>query len=168
MECPRSLQGDTLDRAMHRGSSPGNSILHYEPLTCTNWRRFCNITCSGVNRHANFSKQLFQMQRRQRLPSRTSTSWYTWGHGRAGQIQHQVPTRQFTGHAHTWRSKPTLTPATIVDFSIVTISSLRLWEKWMERELLKVSFHSLQQDTWLQVSLKQCGKSYVSMFSKLS
>lgn len=158
MECPRSLQGDTLDQAMHRGSSPGNSILHYEPLACTNWRRCCNITCSGVNRHAYFSKHLFQMQRRQWLPSRTSTSWYTWGHGRAGQVQHQVSTGQFTGHAHTWRSTPTLTPAAIVDFSIRTISSLRLWIKWMAREWLKESFHSLQQDTWLQVSFKTMRK----------
>jgi hypothetical protein len=35
-ECPLSLQGDTLDRAMHRGSSLGNSSLHYESLACTN------------------------------------------------------------------------------------------------------------------------------------
>lgn len=135
--CPLSLRAGTLDRAKHRGSSLGNSILHYEPLVCTNQTR-CKFTSSSVKRHARYSRHLF-LQRKTWVPCRTSTSWYTQGHGRAGQVQHQVTTGELTGHAHTWRSESALTPAAVVDFTIGTISSLRLWIKmrWRRREFQK-------------------------------
>lgn len=62
------------------------------------------------------------------LPFRTATPWHAGGHGRAGEVHHQVSAGDLAGDAQTVRP-PILLPAAVVNLTWGALSMLRLCVK---------------------------------------